>query len=122
MDIRVPSDVVVDSDRYAALTPEQFSCFYAMWNDVCAVASSRRSTAADGQAIITALQTGAPGDWGAVVRAVYRLLGANSAGPPRPARARLEQFIAENADLLRSTRAAENVDAAPQRRDRETHE
>lgn len=100
MDIRVPSDAVAPSGRYDALTSEQFSCFYSMWSDVRAVASSRRSTAADGRAIITALQTGTPADWGAVVHAVNRLLGTVPAGSSRSARARLEQFIAENADLL----------------------
>jgi hypothetical protein len=102
VDIHMPSDSVATSVRYDALTPEQFSCFLSMRSDVRAVASSQRSTFGDVQAIFTALRTGTPADWEAVVHAVDRLLQAVPAGSARSARARLEQFIAENAELLQT--------------------
>jgi hypothetical protein len=85
--------------RLHALNPEQDACFQAMRADLRALTEIGDVLAAD--TLFAAFAYGTSADWRRAVRAVRRVLNIASANVAARARARLAQFVTENADLLR---------------------
>jgi hypothetical protein len=82
------------------LSAERFLCCQAMIDDVRAAGSNRESTVAVVESLLAAFSDGTVGDWRVAVRALDELLAATAVTASAAAHRRLQQFVAENADLL----------------------
>jgi hypothetical protein len=86
--------------RQQSLTHEQSACFHAMRSDLRAVAGINERFVEN--TLFTAFSCGTSAHWCEAVQAVQHVLNIASANTAARPKARLAQFVAENADLLQS--------------------
>jgi hypothetical protein len=81
------------------LSADQFACFLAMDADIRRMGATARQTGVASALLVSAFVYRSDEFWRRAVRMLDELVSA-APSPLNPARSRLAQFVAENADLL----------------------